>query len=74
MHGEKSLNSKIHNFISGSGIETELRAERCGIRITARERVIPLLQNVKTGSGAHPVHLHFIGYRVSFPTGEVAEA
>jgi len=71
--GEKSK-QQIHNFISGSGIETRLRAERCGIRITAGERDFSLLQNVTTGSGAHTAHPPFTGYRGSFPTGKAAGA
>ena len=41
---------------SGSviGIATTLRAGRPGVRIPVRARHSAVLQNVKTGSGAHP--------------------
>jgi hypothetical protein len=48
-----------------------LRAERCGVRIPIEARDFSLLQNVWTGSGAHPASV-FSGYRFSFPRGKAA--
>jgi hypothetical protein len=47
-------------------ITTTPRAGRSGFRIPFGQDISFILQNVQTGSGAHPAS-YSVGYRVSFP-------